>query len=194
MLLKGNDMRKIFLVFGLLCIAGFLCAQSTDIPALRPIINHFASRNFAPGEVTRAQIDLILQAGIHSPSASNRQPWHFTVVQNQDLAKRIVAQVNDGNILIIVSAAGDGKTNGPVMLDCGLAVQCMYLAAQAIGLASRIYTGPMDTINSRFKTELGLPANHSAIALIRIGRLPAGVDAVSSASARNDAGRMVTYK
>ena len=189
-------MKKLYLsIITLFFFAtAFLAAQSADTAALKPIIGHFAPRNFGAGEVTKAQIEQIIQAGIHAPSANNRQPWHFTVVQDQALAKRIVSQVNDGNILIIVSASGDGKTNGAAILDCGLAVQSMYLAAQAIGLASRIYTGPVDTINSRFKTELNLPQNHNAVALIRIGHMPANVDAVSSASSRNNTDRMVTYK
>jgi nitroreductase len=70
----------------------------------------------------------------------------------------------------------------------------MYLAAQALGLGSRIYTGPIDTINKDFKKDLGLAENVSAIAVVRIGRLPANVDAVSSASQRNSADKIVTYK
>ena len=189
-------MKKSILFFCFVLMMGisFVSAQTADNPALKPILNNFGARNYADGAVTKAELDLIIQAGIRSPSASNRQPWFFTVVQNQTLAKEIVPQVSDGNILIIVSAAGDGRTNGAVILDCGLAVQSIYLAAQALGLGSRIYTGPMNTINSRFKADLGIPEDRNAVALVRIGRLPAGVDAASSASPRNSADRMVTYK
>ena len=189
-------MKKTALIFVIFVLAGisFLSAQTAGNSAYSLIINNFAARNFASGDVTRAEIDQIIQAGIRSPSAGNRQPWHFTVVQNQTFARQLVPQATAGNILIVVSAAGDGKTNGSAILDCALAVQSMYLAAQALGLGSRIYTGPVDTINSRYKTELELPRDHSVVAVIRIGRLPAGTDAVSSASARNGADRMVTYK
>lgn len=189
-------MKKFVLSFLALVLIGtvFVSAQTANDPAVKSIISHFAARNFAAGEVTKTQLDLILQAGIRAPSASNRQPWHFTVVQNQALVKKIVSQAVDGNVLIVVSASGDGKTNGSAILDCALAVESMYLAAQALGLGSRIYTGPMDTVNRNFKTDLGLPSGHNAVALVRIGRLPAGTDAVSSASARNSADRMVTWK
>ncbi|MDR2618556.1 MAG: nitroreductase family protein [Treponema sp.] len=172
----------------------FLAAQDASSPALKPIINHFAARNFAAGAVTRAELDLIIQAAIRAPSASNRQPWHFTVVQNQDLAKQIVPQVVDGNVLIVISARGDGKTNGVQILDCALAAQSVYLAAQALGLGSRIYTGPIDALNRNLKSQLGIPADQNAVVLVRVGRLPAGTDAVSSASARNPADSLVTYK
>ena len=187
-------MKKLFLFFSLILASSLLPAQSADNPALKTIINNFSARNFAGGDVTKAELDLIIQAGVRAPSARNAQPWRFTVVQNQVLAKQIITQVTDGNILIVVSADGDGKTNGVVILDCALAVQSMNLAAQALGLGSRIYTGPIDSINANFRTQLGFSQNHNAIAVIRIGRLPTGTDAVSSASPRNPAGRMVTYK
>jgi nitroreductase len=189
-------MKKNTVFFGVFLTLGisFLSAQNRNEPAINTILNHFAARNYSSTAVTKAEIDTIIQAGIRAPSAGNRQPWNFVVVQNQALAKKIVPQVTDGNILIVVSVAGDGKTNGAVILDCGLAVQSMYLAAQALGLGSRIYTGPVDAINKNYKEDLGLSGNINAIAVIRIGRLPAGVDAVSSASSRNSADKIVTYK
>jgi hypothetical protein len=95
-------MKKHYLFFAILfsMIVSFLPAQSADDPALRPIIRNFAPRTFGTGSISRAQLDLIIQAGIRAPSAGNRQPWHFTVVQNQDLARRLVPQTTEGNILI----------------------------------------------------------------------------------------------
>jgi nitroreductase len=116
------------------------------------------------------------------------------VVRNTDLAKQIVPQAVEGNVLIVISAQGDGKTNGTQILDCALAAQSVYLAAQALGLGSRIYTGPIDALNRNLKGSLGIPADQNAVVLVRVGRIPAGTDAVSSASARNPADRLVTYK
>ena len=189
-----NKFITVFCLIFVLCLST-LSAQGNDNPAYKNIVNHFAAREFASTAVTKAEIEQVIQAGIRAPSARNLQPWTFTVVQKDvNLAKRIVPQAGDGNALIIVSAAGDGKTNGAVILDCGLAVQSMYLAAQAIGLGSRIYTGPIDSINKNLKKELGIPETHSAVALIRIGKIPANIDAVSSASPRNDTAKMVTWR
>ena len=194
-------MKKSVLLFSLILILGaglsapqFLAAQSADNPALKTLLNNYAARDFTTGNVTKAELDLIIQAGVRAPSARNQQPWHFTVVQNQALGKQIISNLTDGNIIVVVSAEGDGKTNGTEILDCGLAVQSIYLAAQALGLGSRIYTGPVDSINRNLKTQLGFPRNHSAIAVIRIGRLQGGADAISSASPRNAVDRVVTYK
>jgi nitroreductase len=193
---KEPTVSKSILFFAIIfvLVSAVLPAQSTDNPGLRPILNNFGARNFAAGAVTRAELDLIIQAGIRAPSASNRQPWHFTVVQSQTLARQLIPQAADGNVLIVVSAAGDGRTNGPVILDCALAAQSMYLAAQALGLGSRLYTGPIDNVNRSFKNELSLPRDHNAVIIVRVGRLPSGVDALSSASPRNNAQQTVTYK
>lgn len=170
-----------------------LDAQQNDNPAAAPIVNHYAARNFIAGDINRSDLETILYAGVRSPSANNRQPWHFTVVQDQNLAKQIVPNIVDGNVLIVVSAR-DGETNGGVILDCALAVQSVYLAAQALGYGSRIYTGPISSVNRRLKGDLGLPSGYGAVALVRVGRVRAGVDAVSAASARKSPNSIVNYK
>ena len=176
------------LMAAVLCVFS-LSAQDTSKAAV--MLNHFAARNFTTGAIQRADLDIIVQAAIRAPSASNRQPWYFTVVQNLDLAKKIVPQVVQGNVIIIVSTEG---TTEREILDCGLATQNIYLAAQALGYGSRIHTGPIDNLNRTLKGELGLPASRNAVALIRIGRLAENADAASAASARKAAGETVTYK
>jgi len=174
-----------------------VCAQQNsgaDSGPASVIINHYAARNFTAGAIPAADLDRIIQAGIRAPSARNLQPWHFTVVQNQNLAKKMVSDIVDGNVLIVVSASGDGKTNGVQILDCALAVESIYLAAQALGYGSRIYTGPMDSLNKNLKAELSLPSGHSAVALVRVGKVQGGVDAVSAASSRKKVEEVVTYK
>jgi nitroreductase len=185
-------MKKAVFVMGIFLCRGLILFAADTNEALTLITDHYAARNFSAGALSGAELEAILAAGNRAPSAGNRQPWHFTVVQNQDLAKQLVPNITEGNTLIVISAAGDGKTNGPAILDCALAAENIYLAAQALGLGSRIYTGPMDTINSRFKSNLGLPNGYSAVVLVRVGRLPA--DAVSAASSRKDLSSMVNYK
>jgi nitroreductase len=184
--------RWIFGAFLVLSMTPVFGQQNAD--AAKTIINHYAARNFIAGTIPRADLDQILQAGVRAPSASNRQPWFFTVVQNPELAKRIVPNNVEGNVLIVISGEGDGKTNGRVILDCALATESIYLAAQALGYGSRIYTGPIDALNRDLKAELGLPDGYSAVALVRIGRIQSGVDAVSAASSRKAQNTMVTYK
>jgi nitroreductase len=184
-------MKKLILALCVLAVT--LQAGAQENTAIKTIINHYAGRNFSAGAVSRSDLDLVIQAAIRSPSAANRQPWHFTVVQTTELARRIIPNVTEGNVLIVISAPGDGKTNSAQILDCALAAQSVYLAAQALGLGSRIYTGPVDGVNRDLKQVLGLPSGHSVVVIVRIGRI-APIDATSAASSRNQAGSLVTYK
>ena len=183
----------IMLMLAVFC-ANVLFAQQSPNPT-GVITGHYATpaNSFIAGAIPKADLDQIIQAGVRAPSAGNRQPWHFTVVQNLSLAKKMVAQAVEGNVIIVVSAAGDGKTNGVQILDCALAVQSIYLAAQALGYGSRIYTGPMDNINRSLKAELGFPNGHNAVALVLVGKVTK-LDAVSGASRRNSVDSVVTYK
>jgi nitroreductase len=181
----------IFIAFAIIVQPVFAQARSGPIMA---IINHYAARNFLPGAIPKADLDMIIEAGVKAPSAGNRQPWHFTVVQDPALAKKLLPANVDGNVLIVISAPGDGKTNVAQILDCALAAQNIYLAAQALGYGSRQYTGPISTINTNFKTELGLPAGYNAVIFVRLGRVEAGIDAVSAASVRKKNEEVVTYK
>jgi nitroreductase len=158
------------------------------------ILNHYSARNFLTGAIPAADLNTIIQAGVRAPSAANLQPWRFTVVRTLSLAQKIVPQAVEGNVLIVISAAGDGKTNAREIIDCSLATQSIYLAAQALGYGSRIYTGPINNVNSNLKGDLGIPVGNSAIAIVRIGKVQPGVDAVTAASPRKKAEELVTYK
>ena len=192
-------MKKIVtfaLVMSMLFAAAFSAFAQQNAGRAAVIINHYAAapQSFTAGAIPKADLDLIVQAGVRAPSARNNQDWRFTVVQNQNLAKQIIPNIPDGNVLIVVSAPGDSKTNGAKILDAALAVENIYLAAQALGYGSRIQTGIMDTVNSKFKGDLGLPSGYSAVALVRVGKVQAKTDAVSAASARKKVEEVVIYK
>ena len=158
------------------------------------ITDHSATpgRAFITGSIPRSDLERILYAGVRAPSARNAQPWHFTVVQNLAMMRRIINDAVEGNAIIIVSAAGDSRTNNVEILDCALAVQSINLAALQLGYGARIYTNPVSTINQNLLGELRLPAGHSAVAVVRIGRV--NVDAVSAPSARQPFNSKVTFR
>jgi nitroreductase len=110
------------------------------------------------------------------------------------LARQLISNISDGSVLIVVSAQGDGKTNITQTLDGALAVQSIYLAAQALGYGSRIYTNPVENLNNRLKSDFSIPSGYSAVAVIRVGKLQGAVDAASAASPRKRAEDIVTYR
>lgn len=189
-------MKKVVWVLGLAAAFGLMpAAAQQNGSEVGPIVNHYAANSqFIAGTVPGTDVARIVQAGVRAPSAANRQPWRFTVVQSLALAKRIVPQALEGNVIIVISAEGDGKTNAREIIDCALAAESIYLAAQALGYGSRIYTGPVDNVNQSLKPSLGLPANHNVVIMVRVGKVSPGIDAVSAASSRKAAESVVVYK
>jgi nitroreductase len=169
-----------------------LVAVPAEETAVSVILNNFGAGSYVSGAIPRADLDQIVSAGVRAPSASNRQPWRFTVVTDPQLAKKIMNDAPNGNVFIIVSA--DSSIRGDATFDCALATENIYLVAQALGYGSRIYASLLGTVNGSLKNELGIPQQFNAVAVIRVGRLAPNVDAVSSASPRKPAKDIVTYK
>jgi nitroreductase len=103
------------------------------------------------------ELEAILLAGQYAPTAMGQQPWHFTVVENQELLEALQrecknvflfsdnaalreAASNEGYhvfyhapALVIIS--GDSCAIAPQQ-DCVLAMENMLLAATSLGIAS----------------------------------------------------------
>ena len=161
--------------------------------SLNNIINSYAFKNYIDKPISDSDIETILKCGVQAPSARNLQPWHFTVIKDNSIAKKIIPDIKDGNIIIAVSGLNDGTQYGTVELDCGFAVQNIYLGAQALGLGSRIYTGPVNNINSNYLAELDIPAKYKVVAVIKIGHVEK-IDSATAASARKSLQEIVNYK
>ena len=187
-------MKKLIPAIGLLLILSFFL-EAQDTSGVNLIINNRTTHDFATGQLSEAELNQLIQAAIQTPSAANRQPWYFTVVRTPALARQLIPRgYMDGNVVFVISAEGDGRTNGAQILDCALAAQSINLAAQALGLGSLILTGPINGVNQNQKAALGLPQGHNAIVLVQVGRKAAGVDATTRASSRKERNTVITYK
>lgn len=123
---------------------------------LKDIFERRSIRAYTDQPLSCEQIALLEKAALASPSAVNRQPWHFTFVTNQALLSEVNAACarmgqKAGNAsprfadpafnvfyhapcVVFISTAGDW---GPG-IDCGIACQNIVLAAQGLGLGSVI--------------------------------------------------------
>jgi len=58
--------------------------------ALMDVIRgRMTNRAFAPAEIPRAHVEMILEAARHAPSGANAQPWHYVVVTDPDVKHAI---------------------------------------------------------------------------------------------------------
>ncbi|HHW71027.1 MAG TPA: nitroreductase family protein [Clostridiales bacterium] len=95
-------------------------------------------RKFKQGvNISDEQMDIILKAAMAAPSANNRQPWYFIVVDDRDKMLEITKHHPYSNMLHTASACivvvGDTSTDYWVQ-DCSAATENMLLAIANIDL------------------------------------------------------------
>ena len=59
---------------------------------IKNILERRSIRAYKDEQIKDEDLETILECGKFAPSANNLQPWHFTVIQNQDLLNWIVEQ------------------------------------------------------------------------------------------------------
>ena len=184
----------IILIAVLLITAVSVNGQKSNNNVIALILSSYSAKVFSIKPVTDIELEQIVKCGIIAPSAKNRQPWKFTIIRDTALMQRVIPDINDGNILIIVSGLDVKQEGINVDFDCALATQNMYIAAQSLGLGARIYTGPVNNINATMKETLEIPEGYMVISVLRIGNIDRSIDAVSSASPRKQIHDIVNYK
>jgi len=176
--------RTLFVFVLLLFLSATVFGQSKSADIVNFLSSAYSSRSFTTAPVDSRDLDLILHCGVRAPSARDSQPWHFTVVRDLTTMKKIVPDAMDGNLLIVISGLDQPDRASAIAFDCALATENMYLAAQSLGLGSHIYTGPIASLNAKYRDLVGVPTGYVAVAILKIGHMPQNVDAVSAASQR----------
>jgi nitroreductase len=129
-------------------------------------------RKFEDRPIERDVMLKVLEAGRIAPSACNKQPWHFIVVQDQALKERIGGKWEAKAPAIIVICGDhqkswrrqDGKDHCDI--DVAIAVDHMTLAATDLGLGT-CWVCWFDAF--RCAQELKLPDQIEPMVLLPIG-------------------------
>jgi len=141
---------------------------------IKAIRDRRSIRKYKPTDVSDEKIDTILQAGRWAPSASNKQPWHFIVVRDGELRKKLADAHTYGRFMaespVVIVVLGDPQKHPKYHLaDPHNAVQNMLLAAHYEDLNS-CWMGVRDTdIEPRFREILSIPDDLRVICSVSIG-------------------------
>ena len=134
-------------------------------------------RRFTDQKIDSEDIKTILKAAMYAPSAVNRQPWHFVVVEHREMLNRIMEIHPHAGMLGTAShgiiICGDENLqhgDGYWVVDCGAATQNLLLAAHALGLGS-CWVGlhPREDRKASIAELLGLPGHVKPFALAALG-------------------------
>jgi nitroreductase len=163
---------------------------------IEAIYGRRAVRAYTTARVSDDLIRRLLDAAVQAPSAMNRQPWAFAIIQDPSLLDHLAAGAKAyvldtmpvdgplGNLrpsladsayhlfhraptLIVVCARSDAAN---VAEDCALAAQNLMLAAYGLGLGTCWIGLARDWLGlPAVKAELGIPLDHTPIAPIVVG-------------------------
>ena len=128
-------------------------------------------RKYKLDSIPIGKLRIVLEAARLAPSAGNRQPWRFVIVQNADRKKTLAKIANNQMFLAdaaaIIVAAGDPEISKRwYNKDVMIAVEHMVLAAAALGYGT-CWIGALD--EEEVKRLLKIPKEMSVIALLAIG-------------------------
>lgn len=109
--------------------------------ALDVIFTRRSIRQYTDEPVTEEQVKTLLEAGMNAPSANNRQPWHFIVVDARERLNAIMeihpySKMLEQAPLAIVVCADITRSERYWQQDCAAATENTLLAARALGLGS----------------------------------------------------------
>jgi nitroreductase len=141
------------------------------------LITRRSIRAFKPDDIPYKEIEEIIRAGMYAPSAVNCQPWHFMVVDDSEIFRKIMdihpysKMLADAQYAVMV-LGDENLQHGPGYwaVDCAAATQNILLAAHSRGIGS-VWLGlhPREQRKEGIKKLFNLPEHIQPFSLIALG-------------------------
>lgn len=147
---------------------------------IQNIMTRTSIRAFTDQPVDEAIVEKILRAGMSAPTAVNRQPWAFVVVNEREQMERLrevhpyAQMLKTAQLAIIVCGdmerALPGASQAYWIQDASAATENILLAAHGLGLGA-VWCGvyPNPDVLPKVKEVLGLPSSIVPLNIIPIG-------------------------
>jgi len=149
--------------------------------ALNCIMTRTSIRQYQDRPVEQEKVEQLLRAAMAAPTAVNKQPWHFYVLNTKEAINRLADASQRGGDMVrsaalVVVVCGDmdkaleGKAREYWIQDTSAATENLLLAAHALGLGA-VWTGvyPMKERVEMTTKVLSLPENLVPLCTILIG-------------------------
>jgi nitroreductase len=135
------------------------------------ILNRRSIRDYQDKEIPDDVLAEILEAGRQSPSAANRQPYHFVVVTDtklkQELGGLLSRFLKKAPVILVGCANPKAILTGKwATIDTTIALENMVLAAWSLGIGS-CWVGSFN--EQKVKELLKIPNNWNVVALLPLG-------------------------
>jgi len=146
--------------------------------ALEAILSRRSIRSYTAEQVPDQVVEELLEAAMSAPSAHNKQPWHFILIDDRKILDEIsrihpwASMLRKAPLAILV--CGDLQVDNGLgfwVLDCAAATQNILLAAHAKGLGA-VWVG-IYPVEERSATAIrkmtGIPEHIAPLSLIPLG-------------------------
>ena len=108
------------------------------------IMSRTSVRSYTEKPVEQEKVEMMLRAGMAAPSACNKQPWHFVVINDREILDQIPlfspysGMVKQAPLAIVVCGCMDKTLEGIEqefwIQDCSAATENILLMAHGLGL------------------------------------------------------------
>jgi nitroreductase len=132
--------------------------------------------------LSKDEIYELIRAAAYAPSAHNKQPWHFLVLEDKEVLQNLrsfqpwTSFAKDASCVIVVCADEEETFNRPkegwnfAQIDGALAAQNLLLACHAKGLGACFCgAAPMPAIVDALREKFNMPQTMLPIAMVTIG-------------------------
>ena len=181
-------MKKCLLFVATLVLLSGCCTKQESMEnqsqvVMDNILSRKSVRQFTGEAVSPDKVEQLLRAGMAAPSAVNKQPWFFIVVDNADLIKQLGDSLpasrmgNNASLGIIPCGDFNNTLDGPArdfwIQDCSAVTENILLAAHSMGLGA-VWTALTITSDDDARTDkaraiLNIPEHLHPLCIITIG-------------------------
>lgn len=155
--------------------------DSKNLNSMQQIIETRTSvRSYTNQPVEKQKVDQLLKAAMSAPSAVNKQPWAFMVINKRKTLDILAdslphhSMLRSAPLAIVVmgdfNKTLDGKSAEFWIQDCSAAAENILLSAHSLGLGA-VWTAvyPADDRIATVKSVLNLDANLMPLCIIPVG-------------------------
>lgn len=138
--LRSKKKHAFFFVVPFVCII-FVPLKNKDMDFEQLVQQRRSHRKFDGRKVTDEEMHLILRAALMSPTAMNRQSWHFYLTRDRELLRRLSTAKKTGALMVAeadvaVAITCNPDEDGCWIEDCSVAAVVMQYQAEELGLGS----------------------------------------------------------
>lgn len=188
--MKVSNWLNVVLATALLILVVKMAMNATPAPAeaavnntdavIDNIMTRTSVRAYTDAPIADEVVEKLLRAGMAAPTAGNKRPWKFMVIENDAVKDSIAAHFEYAKMVdkapLVLAVLGDtdktlrGTDYNYWVLDTSAATENILLAAHALGLGA-VWCGvyPMPQRVAYLTELLQLPANLIPLNVIAIG-------------------------